>query len=66
MMDTPTARAACRKPMNLLMAAWKASAIARKLNMPVLKVALGGMLKNHRSCASWPVWCRHRIHPSCH
>lgn len=45
MMDTPTARAACRKPMNLLMAAWKASAIARKLNMPVLKVALGGMLK---------------------
>ncbi|RQO73306.1 enoyl-ACP reductase [Aquitalea sp. FJL05] len=45
MMDTPTARAATRKPMNLLAAAWKASAIARKMGMPVLKVALGGMLQ---------------------
>lgn len=45
MMDTPTARAATRKPMNLLAAAWKASSIARKMGMPVLKVALGGMLQ---------------------
>ncbi|WP_199052319.1 nitronate monooxygenase family protein [Aquitalea sp. ASV15] len=45
MMDTPTARAATRKPMNLLAAAWKASAIARKLGMPVWKVAVGGMLQ---------------------
>lgn len=45
MMDTPTARAATRKPMNLLAAAWKASTIARKMGMPVLKVALGGMLQ---------------------
>lgn len=45
MMDSPAARAATRKPMNLLAAAWKASAIARKMGMPVLKVALGGMLQ---------------------
>nr|WP_276608576.1 nitronate monooxygenase [Aquitalea denitrificans] len=45
MMDSPAARAASRKPMNLLAAAWKASSVARKMGMPVLKVALGGMLK---------------------
>ncbi|RMC98489.1 nitronate monooxygenase [Aquitalea palustris] len=45
MMDTPTSRAATRKPMNLLAAAWKASTIARKMGMPVWKVALGGMLQ---------------------
>jgi len=45
MMDSPAARSATRKPMNLLTAAWKASAIARKMGMPVLKVALGGLLQ---------------------
>nr|WP_047249434.1 nitronate monooxygenase [Chromobacterium subtsugae] len=44
MMDTPSARAACRKPLGLLPAAFRASRMARRMGMPVLKVALGGMI----------------------
>ncbi|WP_269082346.1 NAD(P)H-dependent flavin oxidoreductase [Chromobacterium subtsugae] len=44
MMDTPNARAACRKPLGLLPAAFRASRMARRMGMPVLKVALGGMI----------------------
>ncbi|PTU64989.1 enoyl-ACP reductase [Chromobacterium sp. Panama] len=43
-MDTPAARQATRKPLSLLAAAWRASAAARKLDMPIAKVVLGGLL----------------------
>lgn len=43
-MDTPAARQATRKPLSLLAAAWRASAAARKLGMPIAKVVLGGLL----------------------
>ena len=43
-MDTPAARQATRKPLGLLAAAWRASAAARKLGMPIAKVVLGGLL----------------------
>lgn len=45
MMDTPAARRASRKPLGLMPAAFRASAVARRMGMPVLKVAIGGMLK---------------------
>ncbi|MDE1711786.1 nitronate monooxygenase, partial (plasmid) [Chromobacterium amazonense] len=44
MMDTPAARRASRKPLGLMPAAFRASAVARRMGMPVLKVAIGGML----------------------
>ncbi|MCD0494270.1 nitronate monooxygenase [Chromobacterium violaceum] len=44
MMDTPAARRACRKPLGLIPAAFRASRMARRIGMPVMKVALGGML----------------------
>lgn len=44
-MDTPTARRLTRKPLNLLLAAWRSISTARKLKMPVMKVAIGGMLQ---------------------
>ncbi|WP_223253445.1 NAD(P)H-dependent flavin oxidoreductase [Chromobacterium amazonense] len=44
MMDTPAARRASRKPLGLIPAAFRASAVARRMGMPVLKVAIGGML----------------------
>lgn len=43
-MDTPAARQATRKPLSLIAAAWRASAAARKLGMPIAKVVLGGLL----------------------
>ncbi|PTU70358.1 NAD(P)H-dependent flavin oxidoreductase [Chromobacterium haemolyticum] len=43
-MDSPAARQATRKPLGLLAAAWRASAAARKLGMPIAKVVLGGLL----------------------
>ncbi|MCS3804037.1 enoyl-[acyl-carrier protein] reductase II [Chromobacterium alkanivorans] len=43
-MDSPAARLATRKPLGLLAAAWRASAAARKLGMPIAKVVLGGLL----------------------
>lgn len=43
-MDTPAARQATRKRLSLLAAAWRASAAARKLGMPIAKVVLGGLL----------------------
>ncbi|WP_293762760.1 nitronate monooxygenase [uncultured Aquitalea sp.] len=43
-MDTPTARQATRKPMNLIKAALRSIGIAQRMKMPVMKVALGGML----------------------
>ncbi|AOZ48701.1 NAD(P)H-dependent flavin oxidoreductase [Chromobacterium vaccinii] len=44
MMDTPAARRACRKPLGLIPAAFRASQMARRMGMPVMKVAIGGML----------------------
>ncbi|WP_332835409.1 NAD(P)H-dependent flavin oxidoreductase [Chromobacterium phragmitis] len=44
MMDTPASRRACRKPLGLLPAAFRASQMARRMGMPVMKVAIGGML----------------------
>ncbi|MBX9267903.1 NAD(P)H-dependent flavin oxidoreductase [Chromobacterium violaceum] len=44
MMDTPAARRACRKPLGLIPAAFRASRMARRMGMPVMKVAIGGML----------------------
>ncbi|WP_434627265.1 NAD(P)H-dependent flavin oxidoreductase [Chromobacterium sp. CV08] len=44
MMDTPTARRACRKPLGLIPAAFRASRMASRMGMPVIKVALGGMI----------------------
>ncbi|MEN7429347.1 nitronate monooxygenase [Chromobacterium sp. TRC.1.1.SA] len=44
MMDTPAARRACRKPLGLIPAALRASQMARRMGMPVMKVAIGGML----------------------
>ncbi|MBN3006334.1 nitronate monooxygenase [Chromobacterium alkanivorans] len=43
-MDSPAARQATRKPLGPLAAAWRASAAARKLGMPIAKVVLGGLL----------------------
>lgn len=43
-MDSAAARRATRRPLNLLLAAWRSMAVARKLGMPVAKVALGGLL----------------------
>lgn len=43
-MDTPTARSVTRKPLGLIPAAFKAGTMARRMNMPVLKVAIGGLL----------------------
>lgn len=45
MMDTPAARQACRKPLGLLPAAFRASQMARRMGMPVMKVAIGGMIR---------------------
>ena len=44
-MDTPTARRATRKPLGLLQAAWRAASAARRMHMPLLKVVLGGLLR---------------------
>lgn len=43
-MDSPTARKATRKPLSLLTAAWRAIGLAKKTNMPVAKVIIGGIL----------------------
>lgn len=43
-MDTPTARKLTRKPLGLLAAGWRAIGMAKKMNMPVGKVVIGGML----------------------
>ncbi|OHX19457.1 NAD(P)H-dependent flavin oxidoreductase [Chromobacterium sphagni] len=43
-MDTPAARRACRKPLGLLPAAFRASQMARRMGMPVMKMAIGGMI----------------------
>ncbi|UTH73459.1 nitronate monooxygenase family protein [Chromobacterium sp. IIBBL 290-4] len=44
MMDTPAARRACKKPLGLIPAAFRASQMARRMGMPVVKVAIGGMI----------------------
>ncbi|QEL55209.1 NAD(P)H-dependent flavin oxidoreductase [Chromobacterium paludis] len=45
MMDTPAARQACRKPLGLIPAAFRASQMAQRMGMPVMKVAIGGMIR---------------------
>ncbi|TCW30800.1 NAD(P)H-dependent flavin oxidoreductase [Gulbenkiania mobilis] len=44
-MDTPTARRATRRPLGLATAAWRSMGQARRMQMPVGKVVLGGLLR---------------------
>ncbi|MTD32323.1 NAD(P)H-dependent flavin oxidoreductase [Paludibacterium denitrificans] len=44
-MDTPTARRATHRPVNLFTAAWRAMRVAHQLRQPIAKVVLGSLLK---------------------